>query len=79
MKSVSARLARAVNRVFGREGPVLFGRYGIALLVAGSGWLGGTYLVLALLSTYGFAVQKDLSRALATGIDPDTGGPFDLD
>ena len=27
MKSVSARLARAVNRVFGRSGPVLSGRY----------------------------------------------------
>ena len=27
MKSISARLARAVNRVFGRSGPVLDGRY----------------------------------------------------
>ena len=27
MKSIGARLARAVNRVFGRKGPVLFGRY----------------------------------------------------
>ena len=27
MKSISARLARAVNRVFGRTGPVLDGRY----------------------------------------------------
>ena len=27
MKSISARLARAVNRVYGRSGPVLHGRY----------------------------------------------------
>ena len=32
MKSVSARLARAANRVFGRSGPVLLGRYHMKLL-----------------------------------------------
>jgi len=32
MKSVAARLARAVNRVFGRKGPVLFGRYHLRVL-----------------------------------------------
>ena len=32
MRSVAARLARAVNRVFGRRGPVLFGRYHLRVL-----------------------------------------------
>jgi REP element-mobilizing transposase RayT len=32
MKAVAARLARAVNRVFRRKGPVLFGRYHLRLL-----------------------------------------------
>ena len=32
MKAVSARLARAVNRVFGRSGPVLYGRYQLHVL-----------------------------------------------
>ena len=32
MKSVGARFARAVNRTFGRSGPVLFGRYHLHLL-----------------------------------------------
>ena len=32
MRSVGARLARAVNRVFGRQGPVLFGRYHLRIL-----------------------------------------------
>jgi hypothetical protein len=32
MKSVAARLARAANRVFGRSGPVLHGRYHIRVL-----------------------------------------------
>jgi REP element-mobilizing transposase RayT len=32
MKSIAARTARAVNRVFGRRGPVLFGRYHLHLL-----------------------------------------------
>ena len=32
MKSIAARLARAVNRVFGRRGPVLFGRYHLRAL-----------------------------------------------
>jgi REP element-mobilizing transposase RayT len=32
MKSVSARFARAVNRVFGRSGAVLFGRYSMRIL-----------------------------------------------
>jgi len=32
MKSVGIRIARAVNRVFGRKGPVLFGRYHLRVL-----------------------------------------------
>ncbi len=32
MRSVAARLARVVNRVFGRRGPVLFGRYHLRVL-----------------------------------------------
>ena len=32
MKSVGIRLARAVNRVFGRKGPALFGRYHLRVL-----------------------------------------------
>ena len=32
MKAVSARLARAVNRVFRRSGPVLYGRYHLHVL-----------------------------------------------
>jgi REP element-mobilizing transposase RayT len=32
MKSIAARLAHAVNRVFGRRGPVLFGRYHLRVL-----------------------------------------------
>ena len=32
MKSVGARLARAVNRVFGRRGPVLLDRYHVRVL-----------------------------------------------
>jgi REP element-mobilizing transposase RayT len=32
MKSIGARFARAVNRVFGRSGPVLFGRYHVRAL-----------------------------------------------
>lgn len=32
MKAVGARLARAVNRVFGRTGPALFGRYWLRIL-----------------------------------------------
>ena len=32
MKSVGIRLARTVNRVFGRVGPVLFGRYHLRVL-----------------------------------------------
>jgi REP element-mobilizing transposase RayT len=32
MKSISARLARAVNRVFRRSGPVLHGRYHLRVL-----------------------------------------------
>ena len=32
MKSIAARLARAVNRVFNRSGPVLFGRYHLRAL-----------------------------------------------
>ena len=32
MKAVAARFARAVNRVFGRTGPVLFGRYHLSML-----------------------------------------------
>ncbi len=32
MRSVAARFARAVNRVFGRRGPVLFGRYHLRVL-----------------------------------------------
>lgn len=32
MRSISARFARAVNRVFGRSGPVLFGRYHLRIL-----------------------------------------------
>jgi hypothetical protein len=32
MKSLGIRLARAVNRVFGRKGPVLFGRYHLRVL-----------------------------------------------
>lgn len=32
MKSVGIRLARAVNRVFGRKGPVLLGRYHLRVL-----------------------------------------------
>jgi hypothetical protein len=33
MKSIGARLARAVNRVFRRSGPVLLGRYHVRALV----------------------------------------------
>jgi REP element-mobilizing transposase RayT len=32
MKSVGIRLARAINRVFGRKGPALFGRYHLRVL-----------------------------------------------
>jgi putative transposase len=32
MKSVSARFARAIQRVFGQRGPVLFGRYSMRIL-----------------------------------------------
>ena len=32
MKSVGIRLARTANRVFGRKGPVLFGRYHLRVL-----------------------------------------------
>ena len=32
MKSIAARVARAVNRVFGRKGPALFGRYHLHVL-----------------------------------------------
>src|SRR5258705_6874897 len=32
MKSVGIRLARTVNRVFGRKGPALFGRYHLRVL-----------------------------------------------
>ena len=32
MKAVAARLARAANRVFGRSGPVLYGRYHLRVL-----------------------------------------------
>ena len=32
MKAVASRVARAVNRVFGRKGPVLFGRYHLRVL-----------------------------------------------
>jgi hypothetical protein len=32
MKAVAARVARAVNRVFGRSGPALFGRYWLRVL-----------------------------------------------
>ena len=32
MKAVASRLARAVNRVFARKGPVLFGRYHLRVL-----------------------------------------------
>jgi REP element-mobilizing transposase RayT len=32
MKSIAARIARAVNRVFAREGPALFGRYHLRAL-----------------------------------------------
>ncbi len=32
MKAISARVARAVNRVFRRRGPVLFGRYHLRVL-----------------------------------------------
>ena len=32
MKSVSARIARTINRVFGRSGPVLHGRYHVRVL-----------------------------------------------
>jgi REP element-mobilizing transposase RayT len=32
MKAVSARVARAVQRAFGLEGPVLYGRYGLRIL-----------------------------------------------
>lgn len=32
MKSIAARVARAVNRAFGRRGPVLFGRYHLRVL-----------------------------------------------
>src|SRR5262249_55036490 len=32
MKSVGIRLARTVNRVFGRSGPVLYGRYHLRVL-----------------------------------------------
>jgi hypothetical protein len=32
MKSIAARLARAVNRVFRRSGPVLIGRYHLRAL-----------------------------------------------
>jgi REP element-mobilizing transposase RayT len=32
MKAVASRLARAVNRVFGRRGPVLYGRYHLRVL-----------------------------------------------
>jgi hypothetical protein len=32
MKSVAARIARAVNRVFGRKGRALFGRYHLQIL-----------------------------------------------
>jgi hypothetical protein len=32
MKAVAARLARAVNRIFQRKGPVLFGRYHLRVL-----------------------------------------------
>ena len=32
MKSIAARLARAVNRLFGRRGPALFGRYHMRVL-----------------------------------------------
>lgn len=34
MKSVSTRIARAVNRVFGRRGPVLLGRYHVRVLTS---------------------------------------------
>ena len=32
MKSIAARFARCVNRAFGRNGPVLYGRYNLKLL-----------------------------------------------
>ena len=32
MKSISTRIARAVNRVFGRKGPVLLGRYHVRVM-----------------------------------------------
>ncbi len=32
MKSIGARVARAVNRVFGREGAALYGRYWLRIL-----------------------------------------------
>ena len=32
MKSIAARMVRAVNRVFGRKGPALFGRYHLHVL-----------------------------------------------
>ena len=34
MKSLSSRVARAVNRVFGRTGPVLLGRYHVRVLTS---------------------------------------------
>ena len=71
MMSLGQRFARCVNRVFGRRGPVLYGRYNLQLLKSRRQVRNA--LVYVLLNARKHA--RELGRSLGSGeIDPCSSG-----
>jgi hypothetical protein len=69
MKSIGARLARAANRVFGRSGPVLDGRYHHRLLRTPREVRRALAYIL-LNARRHLAKRRGVARASAAGLDP---------
>ena len=72
MKAVGSRLARAVNRVFGRSGPVLADRYHVRVLRTPREVRNALAYVLLNARRHAAKAGRRLSRALA--IDPASSG-----
>ena len=68
MKAVDSRLARAVNRVFGRSGPVLADRYHVRVLKTPREVRNALAYVLLNARRHAAKAGRRVSRAL--GIDP---------
>ena len=73
MKAVGQRFARCVNRVFGRNGPVLYGRYNLILLETPRQVRNALAYVLLNVRKHGREAGRGLPPAQ---IDPCSSGPW---